>query len=98
MYRKQIAYLMMVGIKFFFNLDHDITNQLFIVGILVLSSTRYMIAEGMNSFNRFCRNIFITIVHYIAQFKNGNEKIALHFRPFRNYLQKDISRWSLNAK
>ena len=45
MYRKQIVYVAMVSMKFFFNLDHYIVDHIFLVAFLTLVSFKIIIGQ-----------------------------------------------------
>lgn len=45
MYRKQIVYVAMVSMKFFFNLDHYIVDQIFLIAFLSIASFKSVIGQ-----------------------------------------------------
>ena len=53
MYKRQIAYLAMIGIKFFFNLEHELSEQIFIISLLFLVCFKQVIFEVLQKINFF---------------------------------------------
>jgi len=45
MFKKQIVYMMMVSMKFFFNLDHYIVDQMILIAFLSVAILRNVLAQ-----------------------------------------------------
>ena len=101
MLKEQVKYLVMVSLKYFFNLDHSFSSQLLIMIVLIAGCCKQLFADAINEGIRSAQN-GVTYIKAIKErmkenMMDKNEKIlAYHTRPFRNYHQKDIQNWHVN--
>ncbi len=78
MYKKNLAYLAMVSLKYFFNMDHELVAQMFIIMLLGISCFRYSVLIMVNTFVSLMQHTKGHIMMLKGYLKRGEgEKIPI---------------------
>ena len=96
MYRKHLTYLIMESMKYFFNLDHVFTAQLFVIGIVLAGCFRQVFIDTAEKVNATIIKTKTMITTYKEQWENHKaQTLAIDPTEKRSYLRKDLLQWRI---
>ncbi|MBS1688846.1 MAG: hypothetical protein JSS96_08995 [Bacteroidetes bacterium] len=88
MYRKQIVYVAMVSMKFFFNLDHYIVDQIFLIAFLSVASFKNIIGQfvkhTIEQMHRV-KGYVIVLKNHLQHQQDTQEYSLLHLDKFKQH-------------
>ncbi len=102
MYRKQIAYFGMVSLKYFLNLDHEQSEQLFIMLLAVAGIVKIIVSYFMSHLAEIkvrANIIFTEIGNRIHRKDDENELAGIPINSIRySYIEREIAKWHLKKQ
>jgi len=88
MYRKQIVYVAMVSMKFFFNLDHYIVDQIFLIAFLSIASFKSIIGQVVKQMAEQLHRMkgyVIALKNHLQHEQEAQRYTLIHLNKFKQH-------------